>query len=186
MLDWLTDHKIPIGKTAKTLFDWLQEVGEPFFDWLSVVMEGLIDAILFVLQTPHPLIVIAAFAALTYALQRSWKPALLIAIGFLFILMGRRLGAYVEGCNYPGHFLTRIQSHGVAYLVDCFHGGRRFDIGTLLESHPEISERARRAVDSPAHLGLILVRYLTELQYTLTASGRGEDAELFKQLLLSL
>lgn len=108
------------------------------------------------------------------------------SLGFLFILMGRRLGAYVEGCNYPGHFLTRIQSHGVAYLVDCFHAGRRFDIETLLESHPEISERARRAVDSPAHLGLILVRYLTELQYTLTASGRGEDAELFKQLLLSL
>ena len=86
MLDWLTDHKIPIGKTAKTVFDWLQEVGEPFFDWLSVVMEGLIDAILWVLQTPHPLIVIAAFAGLTYALQRSWKTALLIALGFLFIL----------------------------------------------------------------------------------------------------
>ncbi len=86
MLDWLTDHKIPIGKTAKTVFDWLQEVGEPFFDWLSVMMEGLIDAILWVLQTPHPLIVIAAFAGLTYALQRSWKTAALIAVGFLFIL----------------------------------------------------------------------------------------------------
>ncbi|MEN8892235.1 choline ABC transporter permease subunit [Planktotalea arctica] len=86
MLDWLTEHKIPIGKTAKTVFDWLQEVGEPFFDWLSVVLEGLIDAILWVLQTPHPLFVIAAFAGLTYALQRSWKTALFIALGFLFIL----------------------------------------------------------------------------------------------------
>ncbi|WP_085310149.1 choline ABC transporter permease subunit [Planktotalea arctica] len=86
MLDWLTEHKIPIGKTAKTAFDWLQEVGEPFFDWLSVVLEGLIDAILWVLQTPHPLFVIAAFAGLTYALQRSWKTALFIALGFLFIL----------------------------------------------------------------------------------------------------
>ncbi|MGB7318781.1 MAG: choline ABC transporter permease subunit [Planktotalea sp.] len=86
MLDWLTDHKIPIGKTAKTVFDWLQEVGEPFFDWLATVLEGLIDAILWVLQTPHPLIVIAAFAGLTYALQRSWKTALFIALGFLFIL----------------------------------------------------------------------------------------------------
>lgn len=86
MLDWLTDHKIPIGKTAKTVFDWLQDVGEPFFDWLSVVMERLIDAILWVLQTPHPLFVVAAFAGLTFALQRSWKTALLIAVGFLFIL----------------------------------------------------------------------------------------------------
>lgn len=86
MLDWLTDHKIPIGKTAKTVFDWLQEVGEPFFDWLATVLEGLIDAILWVLQTPHPLFVIAAFAGLTYALQRSWKTSLFIALGFLFIL----------------------------------------------------------------------------------------------------
>lgn len=86
MLDWLTDHKIPIGKTAKSVFDGLQEVGEPFFDWLATVLEGLIDAILWVLQTPHPLIVIAAFAGLTYALQRSWKTALFIALGFIFIL----------------------------------------------------------------------------------------------------
>ena len=86
MIDWLTEHKIPIGKTAKTVFDWLQEVGEPFFDLLAEGLEALIDAILWVLQTPHPLIVVAGFVALTYALQRSWKTALFIAAGFLFIL----------------------------------------------------------------------------------------------------
>ena len=32
-MDWLTDWKIPIGKSAKRAFDWLQEVGEPLFDW---------------------------------------------------------------------------------------------------------------------------------------------------------
>jgi glycine betaine/proline transport system permease protein len=46
----------------------------------------LIDGILWLLQTPHPFIVIAAFVALTWAMQRSWKPCLMIAIGFLFIL----------------------------------------------------------------------------------------------------
>ncbi|PID36721.1 MAG: choline ABC transporter permease subunit [Rhodobacterales bacterium] len=85
-MDWLTDTKIPIGKTAKKLFDWLQEAGEPFFDWLSWLMELLIDGILWALQTPHPLIILALFAGLTYALQRSWKPTLLVAAGLLFIL----------------------------------------------------------------------------------------------------
>jgi len=108
------------------------------------------------------------------------------SLGFLFILLGRRLGSQVEGCNYPGHFLTRIYSGGTGYLVDCFHGGRRFDIGTLIESHPEISEKARHAVDAPSHLGLILLRYITELQYTLQATGRDDDAELFKELLHTL
>ncbi len=85
-MDWLTETKIPIGKTAKKLFDWLQQVGEPFFDWLSWVMEGLIDAILWALQTPHELVVIAGFMALTWVLQRSWKTCLFVLAGFLFIL----------------------------------------------------------------------------------------------------
>ncbi len=85
-MDWLTDQKIPIGKWAAGLFDWLQIHGAWFFDGLAELMESLIDAILWVLQNPHPLIIVAAFVTLTYALQRSWKPAALIAVGFLFIL----------------------------------------------------------------------------------------------------
>lgn len=85
-MEWLTDQKIPVGKWAAGLFDWLQTNGAWFFDGLSDAMEALIDGILWVLQTPHPLIVIIAFTALTYALQRSWKPTALIAVGFLFIL----------------------------------------------------------------------------------------------------
>jgi glycine betaine/proline transport system permease protein len=46
----------------------------------------MIDGILWVLQTPHPLLVVAAFVAMTWVLQRSWKTCLLVALGFLFIL----------------------------------------------------------------------------------------------------
>ena len=85
-MHWLTDTKIPIGKTAKHFFDWLQEVGAPFFDWLSRMMEALINAVLWLFQTPHPLLVIAAITALTWALQRNWKTCLMVVLGFLFIL----------------------------------------------------------------------------------------------------
>ena len=85
-MDWLTETKIPVGRTAKQVFDWLQTNLDWFFDLLADAMEALIDAILWVLQTPHPLIVIAAFVALTWVLQRSWKTCLLIFLGFLFIL----------------------------------------------------------------------------------------------------
>ncbi len=86
MLDWLTETKIPVGKTAAAFFDWLQTNGEWFFDGLAVAMEAMIDAILWVLQTPHPFVIILAFVALTWALQRSWKICLFVALGFLFIL----------------------------------------------------------------------------------------------------
>lgn len=85
-MDWLTDNKIPIGKWAASVFDWLQENGAWFFDGLADLMEAMIDGILWVLQTPHPFIIIGLFAALTYAMQRSWKPVLLVIVGFLFIL----------------------------------------------------------------------------------------------------
>ncbi|MEO1733658.1 MAG: choline ABC transporter permease subunit [Pseudomonadota bacterium] len=85
-MEWMTDYKIPVGKTAKRAFDWLQDVGEPFFNWLSWIMEQLIEGILWLLQTPHPLIIIAIFVAITWVLQRNWKTALLVVLGFLFIL----------------------------------------------------------------------------------------------------
>ncbi len=85
-MDWLTEQKIPIGKTARAVFDWLQDNGAWFFDGLSDGMEALIDAILWVLQTPHPFVIVAAFVALTWVLQRSWKTCLFITLGFLFIL----------------------------------------------------------------------------------------------------
>ncbi|MCB1336957.1 MAG: choline ABC transporter permease subunit [Maritimibacter sp.] len=107
-MTWLTDTKIPVGKTAKSVFDWLQDVGGPVFDWIAWVMETLINGILAVLQMPphypstlddgtrtwvplypedlHPFVVIAFFLALTWVLQRNWKTALLVLVGFLFIL----------------------------------------------------------------------------------------------------
>ncbi len=86
MLDWLTDNKIPVGATARDVFDWLQDNGAPVFDGLEAGMRGLIDAILWVLQTPHPLVVIAGFTALTWVIQRRWQPCVLVAVGLLFIV----------------------------------------------------------------------------------------------------
>ncbi|MEZ5753967.1 MAG: choline ABC transporter permease subunit [Paracoccaceae bacterium] len=85
-MEWLTDYKIPVGRAAKTVFDWMNANLGPLFDLISQVMEAMIDGILWVLQTPHPLIIIAAFLALTWYLQRSWKVCLGALLGFLFIL----------------------------------------------------------------------------------------------------
>ncbi|MCA0274191.1 MAG: choline ABC transporter permease subunit [Proteobacteria bacterium] len=85
-MGWLTDNKIPVGKTAKQMFDWLKENGRGFFDALSDILQGLIDGILWLLQSPHPLVIIALFVALTWYLQRSWKTCVLVILGFLFIL----------------------------------------------------------------------------------------------------
>ncbi|MEL7276065.1 MAG: choline ABC transporter permease subunit [Pseudomonadota bacterium] len=85
-MDWLTETKIPVGKSARSVFEWLQDNGAWFFDSLDAGLETLIDAILWLLQTPHPLIVVAIFVAITWGLQRRWTTCLFVLLGFLFIL----------------------------------------------------------------------------------------------------
>ncbi len=85
-MDWLTDNKIPVGKVAKTINDWMNDNLGGFFDAISAVMEALIKAILWCLQSPHPLVIVGLFIALAWYLQRSWKVCLGVLFGFLFIL----------------------------------------------------------------------------------------------------
>ncbi len=85
-MDWLTSTKIPIGRWASDVVDWLIDNGSWFFDGLADAINGLIDAILWALQTPHPLVIVALFAGLAWFLQRSWATVVLVVLGFLFIL----------------------------------------------------------------------------------------------------
>jgi glycine betaine/proline transport system permease protein len=85
-VEWLTEYKIPVGDAASAVFEWIRDNGEFVLDAMSTFMEGMIDGILWILQEPPELIVILAFVAITYALQRNWKTALFVFAGFLFIL----------------------------------------------------------------------------------------------------
>ncbi len=85
-MEWLTDYKIPVGKSAKTVFDWMNDNLGGLFDAISTGLEAMIAAILWLLQTPHPLVIIGLFVALTWFLQKNWRVCLGVVIGFLFIL----------------------------------------------------------------------------------------------------
>jgi glycine betaine/proline transport system permease protein len=85
-MDWLTSYKIPVGRWAKDGVDWMQAHGGSAFDAISDVLNAVIDGILWVLQAPNPLVVIAVVVAGAYLLRRSLVFAVLIAAGLLFIV----------------------------------------------------------------------------------------------------
>ncbi len=85
-MEWLTGTKIPVGKTAKSGFEWLRDNGEWFFESFENGLSWLIDLALWALMAPNPLVIVALFVALTWAIQRNWRPCLLVLMGFLFIL----------------------------------------------------------------------------------------------------
>ena len=44
--------KLPVGKQAKALFDWMKDHLEPLFDGISAALGWLIEAVLRLLSTP--------------------------------------------------------------------------------------------------------------------------------------
>ena len=85
-MNWLTDYKIPVGPTAKSVVDWLTDNMGGFFDGLAAVMQWLIDGLLYLLQLPHPLVLIVIFAVIAWFIQRRISVVILTILGFLFII----------------------------------------------------------------------------------------------------
>ena len=83
--EWLTAYKIPVGKAAETVIDFLTDHAAVFFDGIAAVLQGMINALLFVLQAP-PLLVVAVATAITHYLHRSTGLSAFVAGGLLFII----------------------------------------------------------------------------------------------------
>jgi glycine betaine/proline transport system permease protein len=86
MIDWLENAKLPIGKWAQAGVDWLTANATWFFDGLSGLLEAFIGAVLWVLQTPHPFLVIAVVTALSWWRRRSIGFSAFVALGLLLII----------------------------------------------------------------------------------------------------
>ena len=84
-MQWIRAYKIPIGDWAQAVVDWLTLHGRWFFDGLAEGLGAVIDAVLWVLQSPPPLAVMAAIALLAWWLRRSIPFAIFVAAGLLLI-----------------------------------------------------------------------------------------------------
>jgi len=83
---FIAGFKIPIGRWGKQFFDFLTANFEWFFNsiasGLATALEGLVDALTWL----PPIVLILLIAALAWYLQRSWRLALGVAVGLLFIV----------------------------------------------------------------------------------------------------
>ncbi len=85
-MDWLTAYKIPIGAWANTIFLWMKVNLAWLFNAMANALEGLINGFLWLLQAPNPLVITLIFVALAWYMQRNWKTAVGVGLGFLFII----------------------------------------------------------------------------------------------------
>ncbi len=85
-----------------------------------------------------------------------------ITLALLYMEIARRAGLYVEGINYPGHFLLRCPArrglpHAEDLIIDAFHGG-------ALLSRELLRRQGRRAGSDPRLFESRLLPHATKPQ----------------------
>ena len=59
------------------------------------------------------------------------RKGLPIALGILYLYAGRAQGWNIEGLNFPGHFLMRLEQAGERTIFDPFNGGKTIEIADM-------------------------------------------------------
>jgi glycine betaine/proline transport system permease protein len=83
---FIADWKIPIGAWGKEFFDFLTTNFSWFFDHLSDGLKTLLESLIDLMLWIPPVVLVILIVALAWWLQRSWRLALAVAIGLLFIV----------------------------------------------------------------------------------------------------
>ncbi len=85
-MDWLTEHKLPLGKWIKGLVDLLLDHGAEAFDLLSEALKFLIEGLTDLALALPPLLLALAIAGLAWRLHRSWKLAAFALAALLLVI----------------------------------------------------------------------------------------------------
>jgi glycine betaine/proline transport system permease protein len=92
-MEWLTEHKIPLGSWIASGVDLLNEHAWWVFDFISLVLGSSIGALIGLMKACPPLLLIALFGLLAWVLHRSWQLTALVVLSFLLIA---NLGYWTE------------------------------------------------------------------------------------------
>lgn len=93
MLDWLTQHKIPLGVWLRDFVNALTTHAQGVFDTISLVLGSLIDGLTAGLSLIPPLVFIALVAGGAWALHRSIALTVFAVLSLLLIV---NLGYWTE------------------------------------------------------------------------------------------
>jgi len=84
--NFIKSWKVPVGPWGKTLMDFIVTYFQWLFDALKVSLNFVVDWTTFGLLAVPPVLLALAIAGFAYWLQRSWRLALGVFIGLLFII----------------------------------------------------------------------------------------------------
>ncbi len=108
-----------------------------------------------------------------------------ITLSLIFILIGERLGFTVSGCNFPGHFMARVNIDDELLLIDCFNGGRIIFESELKSLSNDSYESILKIVHSAIDPKTIIKRVLKNLANAYRDKGDTPNLHAISELLTS-
>lgn len=118
---------------------------------------------------------------LKYALE--YKQGLPITLSILYMLVGNRVGLFIQGCNFPGHFLAKIEQDGETILIDCFNNGRMIYETELQGMVKESFEAVMKLIRSYTSVNIIVRRTLSNLANAYKQKNNQTNHDFFSNLI---
>jgi regulator of sirC expression with transglutaminase-like and TPR domain len=109
-----------------------------------------------------------------------------ISLCCIYILVGHRLGLKIQGCNFPGHFLARLQHDGKMWLVDCFNRGRFMLAEDVAKHHPAANASMEEVICEPTTVDAIVGRVLRNLDEAFAREENRDQRKIVRRLILRL
>jgi len=120
---------------------------------------------------------------LLYTLEKGI--GLPITLALIFILIGERLGLTVSGCNFPGHFMAKVNIDDELLLIDCFNGGRIIFESELKTLNNDSYESILKIVHSEINSETIIKRVLKNLINSYKEKNDAPNLHVISALLTS-
>lgn len=112
--------------------------------------------------------------------QKQGSP---ITLSILYMLVGYRAGLFIEGCNFPGHFLSKIIHDDEIILVDCFNQGKLIYQSELKKLVKESYSAVMSIVNAGTSTSVILKRVLNNLANAYKQKGEQVNNDFFLNLI---
>lgn len=109
-----------------------------------------------------------------------------ISLCCLYRLLAKRFGLNVEGCNFPGHFLARVENEDELWLVDCFNRGRFMLATDVAKHHPAANPSMEELIRESAPTDAVLLRILRNLDEAFGRSDEKAERQLIRKLVVKL
>jgi hypothetical protein len=169
------------------LTNLLDELAENFYDEKTPVDAGALAHYLFEkqgIQGASNDYYAPQNSNLVYVIQaRRGIPISLVCI---YMLVGRRLGMDIRGCNWPGHFLARAAIADEMHIVDCYHEGHVIDEESFLKMQGPSRDAAQVVLENEADAVTIISRVLNNLIRAYQEHDNADNAQLMSDLLKDL